>query len=91
MDVLTKEFSSPIRHNLPDITPCYNPDSKTALILNKIREGNGISRDRLYKLAHLSPNTIVRAGPRADLNPVIETSPKSRRRFDDGVDVLIEQ
>lgn len=91
MDVLTKEFSLPIRHNLPDITSCYNPDSKTAPILNKIREGNGISRARLYKLAHLSPNNIVRTRARADLNPVIETSPKSRRRFDAGVDDLIEQ
>ena len=81
MDVLTKEFSSPIRHNLPDITPCYIPDSKTAPISNKIREGNGISRDRLYILAHLSPNTIVRTGPRADLNPVIETSPNTAEAF----------
>lgn len=81
MDVLTKEFSSPRRHNLPDITSCYNPDSKSAPILNKIREGNGISRDRLYKLAHLSPNTIVRTGSRADLNPVIETSPKTAEAF----------
>ena len=67
-----------------------NPQSKIGKNLKKLRQENGISQDRLSKLADLSLNTLVTVESGANPNPTIETLTRIAKALNVGVDDLIK-
>ena len=67
-----------------------NPFPKIAKNLKKIRQKQGISKDRLSKLADLSLNTVVNVESGLNSNPTIETLSKIAKALNVGVDDLIK-
>ncbi|MCI0615481.1 helix-turn-helix domain-containing protein [bacterium] len=67
-----------------------NNHSKISKNIKKIRQDQGISQDRLSKLADLSLNTVVTVESGANPNPTIETLTKIAKALDVGVDDLIK-
>ena len=67
-----------------------NPQSKIGKNLKKLRQENGISQDRLSKLADLSLNTVVTVESGANPNPTIETLTKIANALDVKVDDLLK-
>ena len=66
-----------------------NPQSKIAKNIKNIRQGKGISQDRLSKLADLSLNTVVTVESGANPNPTIETLTKIAKALSVRVDDLL--
>lgn len=68
------------------------PNSKNTIGKNmkRLRAEQGISQDRLSKLADLSLNTVVTVESGANANPTIETLKKIAKAFGIGVDDLIK-
>ncbi len=58
--------------------------------IKRLREKNGISQDRLSKLADVSLNTIAKLELGKKSNPTIETLTKIAKVFKVGVDDLIK-
>lgn len=67
-----------------------SPLSKIARNLKKIRQKQGISKDRLSKLADLSLNTVVNVESGVNSNPTIETLTRIAKALGVGVDDLIK-
>jgi transcriptional regulator with XRE-family HTH domain len=69
------------------------PNSKNTIGKNmkRLRAEQGISQDRLSKLANLSLNTIVTVESGANKNPTIETLTKIADALGVGVDDLIQK
>jgi len=67
-----------------------SPPPKIARNLKKIRQKQGISKDRLSKLADLSLNTVVNVESGVNPNPTIETLTRIADALEVGVDDLIK-
>lgn len=67
------------------------PNSKNTIGKNmkRLRAEQGISQDRLSKLADLSLNTVVTVESGANENPTIDTLKKIAKALGVGVDELI--
>lgn len=68
------------------------PDPKNTIGKNikRLRTEQGISQDRLSKLADLSLNTVVTIESGANENPTIDTLTKIAKGLGVGVDDLIQ-
>ncbi|MDI6717598.1 MAG: helix-turn-helix transcriptional regulator [Patescibacteria group bacterium] len=67
-----------------------NPQSKIGKNIKKLRQDEGISQDRLSKLADLSLNTVVAVESGVNPNPTIKTLTKIAKALEVGVDDLIK-
>ncbi len=67
-----------------------HPKNTIGKNIKKLRKKQGISQDRLSKLADLSLNTVVTVESGANENPTIDTLTKIATAFDIGVDDLIK-
>lgn len=66
------------------------PKNSIGKNIKKLRKEQGISQDRLSKLADLSLNTVVTVESGANTNPTIETLKKISTALGIGVDDLIK-
>jgi len=67
------------------------PKNSIGKNIKKLRKKQGISQDRLSKLADLSLNTIVTVESGANENPTIDTLTKIANALSVGVDNLIQK
>lgn len=58
--------------------------------LKKLREKQGISQDRLAKLADIANNTIIKIEQGENINPTLDTLRKIAKALDVSVDELIQ-
>lgn len=58
--------------------------------LKKLREKQGLSQDRLAKLADVANNTIIKIEQGKNINPTLDTLRKIAKAFDVSVDELIQ-
>ncbi len=57
--------------------------------LKKLREKNGLSQDRLAKLADVANNTIIKIEQGENINPTLDTLKKMAKALNVSVDELI--
>lgn len=57
--------------------------------LRKLREKNGLSQDRLAKLADVANNTIIKIEQGENTNPTLDTLNKIAKALEIGIDELI--
>jgi transcriptional regulator with XRE-family HTH domain len=67
-----------------------HPKNTIGKNIKRLRKKQGISQDRLSKLADLSLNTVVTVESGANENPTIDTLSKIAYSFGVGVDDLIK-
>lgn len=65
-------------------------NNKIADNLKKLRAKNGLSLEKIARLADLSLNTIVKVENGVNQNPTIETLTKIAKALEVGVDDLIK-
>ena len=65
-----------------------NEISTIAKNIKRIRKKNGISQDKLSKLAEVAYNTIIKIESGAIQNPTIETVQKIAKALDTSLDEL---
>jgi len=65
-------------------------NNKIAENLKKLRAKNGLSLEKIARLADLSLNTIVKIENGVNQNPTIETLTKIAKALEVGVDDLIK-
>ncbi|KKR25116.1 MAG: Transcriptional regulator, XRE family [Candidatus Levybacteria bacterium GW2011_GWB1_39_7] len=58
--------------------------------LKKLREKNGLSQDRLAKLADVANNTIIKIEQGENINPTLDTLKKVAKALKASVDDLIK-
>lgn len=58
--------------------------------LKKLREKQGLSQDRLAKLADVANNTIIKIEQGKNINPTLDTLRKIAKALDVSVDELIQ-
>ncbi len=58
--------------------------------LKKLREKQGLSQDRLAKLADVANNTIIKIEQGENINPTLDTLRKIAKALDVSVDELIQ-
>lgn len=58
--------------------------------LKKLREKNGLSQDRLAKLADVANNTIIKIEQGENINPTLDTLKKVAKALEVSVDNLIK-
>ena len=58
--------------------------------LKKLREKQGLSQDRLAKLADVANNTIIKIEQGENINPTLDTLRKIAKVLDVSVDELIQ-
>lgn len=58
--------------------------------LRKLREKNGLSQDRLAKLANVANNTIIKIEQGENINPTLDTLKKVAKALGVSVDDLIK-
>lgn len=58
--------------------------------LKKLREKQGLSQDRLAKLADVANNTIIKIEQGENTNPTLDTLRKIAKALDVSVDELIQ-
>ncbi|MDP3899653.1 MAG: helix-turn-helix transcriptional regulator [bacterium] len=58
--------------------------------LKKLREKNGLSQDRLAKLADVANNTIIKIEQGENINPTLDTLKKVAKALEVSVDDLIK-
>ncbi len=68
-----------------------HPKNTIGKNIKKLRKKQGISQDRLSKLADLSLNTVVTVESGANENPTIDTLTKIATALEVGVDDLIQK
>jgi len=56
--------------------------------LKKLREKNGLSQDRLAKLADVANNTIIKIEQGENINPTLDTLKKIAKALDVGIEEL---
>jgi len=64
-------------------------DYPLAKNLKKLREKNGLSQDRLAKLADVANNTIIKIEQGENINPTLDTLKKVAKALGVSVDDLI--
>ena len=57
--------------------------------LKKLREGKGLSQDRLAKLADVANNTIIKIEQGENKNPTLDTLQKIAKVLDVSIDDLV--
>jgi len=65
-------------------------DYPLAKNLKKLREKNGLSQDRLAKLADVANNTIIKIEQGENINPTLDTLKKVAKALEVSVDDLIK-
>ena len=65
-------------------------DYPLAKNLKKLREKNGLSQDRLAKLADVANNTIIKIEQGENINPTLDTLKKVAKALKASVDDLIK-
>jgi len=58
--------------------------------LKKLREKNGLSQDRLAKLADVANNTIIKIEQGENKNPTLDTLKKIAKALEISIDELIK-
>ena len=58
--------------------------------LKRLRERNGLSQDRLAKLADIANNTIIKIEQGKNINPRLDTLKRIAKALDVSVDDLIQ-
>ena len=65
-------------------------ENKIGKNIKKLRQSNGLSQDRLSKMADVSYNSIIKLETGGITNPTIETLQKIAKALDVSVDDLIK-